>query len=198
MIFDDVNAYPLSWPVTWKRTDSNRRSDSRFADHSLARARGLVLDEVRMLKGRNIIISTNVVLRIDGLPRSGQRAPADPGVAVYFVLNGKPKVLACDKWRLIEDNLWAIGKHIEALRGQDRWGVGTMEQAFMGYEALPAAASTWWETLGVERTASAEEIQAAYRQKVKIAHPDAGGNQNDFIRIQNAWEQAREEKGDEG
>lgn len=193
MIFDGINAYPLSWPATWKRTAAYQRKNAQFADRSLAKARDFVLDQIRLLKGRDVIVSTNVQLRNDGLPRSGQKAPADPGVAVYFVLNGQPKVLACDKWYTVEDNLWAVGKHIEAIRGQQRWGVGTVDQAFMGYDALPAPKTAWWEVLGVERDANLEEIQSAYRQRAKETHPDAGGNREDFERIQTAWEAALRE-----
>jgi hypothetical protein len=194
MSFDGVNAYPLSWPVGWKRTLAYQRKNSTFAERSLAKARDFVLSEVRLLKGRNVVISTNVILRLDGLPKSGQKAPVDPGAAVYFNLNGQPKVLACDKWRSVEDNLWAIGKHIEAIRGQERWGVGTIDQAFMGYEALPAPKVGWWEVLGVDQNASIEEVQTAYRNKAKTAHPDAGGNNDEFLRIQAAWEAAKKER----
>lgn len=192
MIFDGVNAYPLSWPFGWVRTLDYRRRVSQFAERSLATAREFVLDELRLLRGSNIVLSTNIVLRLDGLPRSGKRTPTDPGVAVYFTLKGLPKVLACDKWTTVEDNLWAIGKHIEAIRGQDRWGVGTLDQAFRGYDALPAPKTAWWEVLGVDQHASQEVILAAYRNKVKIAHPDAGGSQGEFIKIQAAFEASRE------
>jgi hypothetical protein len=111
------------------------------------------------------------------------------------VLSGHPRVLACDRWYQVVDNLWAIGKHIEALRGQQRWGVGTVEQAFAGYDALPAPKTAWWEILGVDQNASLEEIQTAYRRKAKETHPDAGGSQEEFLRVQAAWEAARKAKG---
>lgn len=194
-MFEGVNAYPLSWPVMWPRTSSYQRKNAAFADRSLAKARDFVLDELRLLKARNPIISTNIILRQDGLPRSGQKGPADPGVAVYFVLNGKAKVLACDKWYTVEDNLWAIGKHIESLRGQQRWGVGTVDQAFTGYDALPAPKSAWWVVLGVSQDADEEIVKSAYRSKVKQHHPDTGGSDEEFMIIQSAWDAACLERG---
>lgn len=40
--------------------------------------------------------------------------------------------------------------------------------------------------LGVSPTATAAEIKAAARRGQKKHHPDAGGNQDDFVRVQNA------------
>lgn len=37
-----------------------------------------------------------------------------------------------------------------------------------------------YETLGVDRTASTADIRRAYRSRAKKAHPDAGGNPDDF------------------
>jgi len=48
-------------------------------------------------------------------------------------------------------------------------------------------------TLGLEpgRDYSLDEIKKAYRQRVKKVHPDAGGSQNEFIAVQNAYEWLR-------
>lgn len=192
---EGVDAYPLTWPTGWPRTLYHRRQLARFADRSLAKARDFVLNELRLLGARNVVLSTNVALRRDGLPKSGQGRPDDPGAAVYFVLNGKPRVLACDKWTQVEDNLWAIGLHIESIRGQQRWGVGTLDQAFSGYAALPEPSMSWWDVLGVNRDASKDTVQAAYRRLAKQNHPDVGGDKDQFIRVQTAWERARKERG---
>lgn len=192
-MFDGINNFPLTWPMTWPRTEAWKRKNAQFADRSIAKAVDKVLDELRMLNARDIIISTNLQLRQDGLPRSAQKRPGDPGVAVYFTIKSAPRVLACDKWFLVEDNLWAIAKHIEALRGQQRWGVGSIDQAFAGYPALPAG--NWWEWLGVDRGAREDEIRTAFRTLAKNYHPDVGGNQEDFLKIQAAFDQAIKEKG---
>lgn len=151
-------------------------------------------NEVDRLGARNSILSTNVRLRLDGLPYSNQSQPDDRGAAVYFELKGKPVSLACDRWDRVEDNIWAIVKHIEALRGQDRWGVGNIEQAFRGYLALPerSSGSSWWEVLGVPVNASEDQVKEAYRWLARKHHPDAGGDTDTFCRIQEAFRQARQ------
>lgn len=154
--------------------------------------RGLA-GELARLGARKEVLSTNVKLRLDGLPYSNQAQPDDVGAAVYFELKGKPVSLACDKWNRVECNIWAIVKHIEAIRGQERWGVGSVEQAFRGYMALPAPGQSsgiqWWSVLGVPINASADQVKDAYRVLVAKHHPDKGGDVEMFHRVQEAWRQ---------
>lgn len=127
----------------------------------------------------NVIISSNIPLRRDGLPRANCPRVQDAGVAVYFRLKDEARVLACDKWDRPEHNLWAIAKHIAAMRGMDRWGVGSLDQAFQGYKALPETGSKD-RALGVlgltTMPTKVAVIQDAFRQKSKEVHPDRGGN----------------------
>ena len=153
--------------------------------------RRALANELSRLGAKKVVLSTNVKLRLDGNPYAGQPQPADTGAAVYFDLKGKAVSLACDKWRRVEDNIWAIVKHIEAIRGQERWGVGSVEQSFRGYMALPAIGQTsglqWWNVLGVPVNASAEQVREAYQILVKKHHPDRGGDVERFHRVQEAW-----------
>ena len=188
--FGNMTAFPLTWPIQQART--KRRGESRFKyGRSIYQAVEEVLNQVRMLDGKECAISSNLRIKQDGRPYSSQSAPGDPGVAIYFLVGKKPVVFACDKWSKVEDNLWAVAKHLEAMRGQERWGVGTREQAFTGYLALPAP-EPWWRILDVEPEASPEEIQAAYRMLAKETHPDMGGDAGAFDRVRKAYEQAQE------
>jgi len=122
-----------------------------------------------------VIVSTNVAVRRDGLPYARQRTPEDPGAAVYFKLESVPEglVLACDRWLRVEDNIAAVAAHIGALRGIDRWGVGSVRQAFAGYKRLTAgdAPTPWWEVLGIDRQAPAVAVKQAYKELAKLHHP---------------------------
>jgi len=45
-----------------------------------------------------------------------------------------------------------------------------------------------YEELGIKKSASKSEIKSSYRSLVKKHHPDAGGEKERFLAIQNAWE----------
>jgi len=192
---DNITNYPLSWPIGWKRTAFQSRS--QFGAHSIFGTVNNLHAEVRRMGGREIIISTNLRVRQDGIPYSNQRQPDDPGVAVYFTWKQKPIVFACDRWKTVEENLWAIVKHLESLRGQERWGVGSLDQAFAGYAALPAAGQTsgesWWTVLGVPMNSTIDVAQEAFRALAKQHHPDRNGDPAQFLRITKAWNQAQTE-----
>lgn len=144
-----------------------------------------------MLGAQSEVLSTNISLGIRGMPRSNEE-PTDPGAAVYFTLKGHPRALACDKWDRVADNIAAIAMHIEAIRAVDRYGVGTMEQAFAGYAALPATAEDWWVVLEVERTATRAQVEDAYRRLAKRYHPDmSDGDETIMARVNAALAVAR-------
>ena len=173
-------AFPLQWPVDKPR--NRRPTRSRF-NVTFVSARDGLLEEIRMLKGTLPVISTNIELRRDGLPYAGRAEPNDSGVAVYFQLGNRPMCFACDRWDCVKDNMQAIRHTIAALRGIDRWGSGDMvEQAFRGFVALPPA-STPHVILGVDANAGRAEVERAFRSKVKQAHPDCGGSNEQMTEL---------------
>lgn len=194
--------YPLHYPIGWERTRFRKKSSfNPDGTRTFAQARDTLLRELRLLGASKVTLSTNIPLRQDGLPYSRYSQPTDPGVAVYFELNKKPMVLACDQWDKVIDNVWAISKHIEAMRGQQRWGVGSLEQAFRGYEALlpppkeERPGEGWWSVLQVPSTATPQEVEAAFRRLAMYYHPDnkETGNQQMIALINQAIAEARQE-----
>ncbi len=174
-----TDAFPLQWPAGWPRTPSHRRQPSKFKPGSMVAETQDLIGELKRLGARGMVLSTNVELRQDGLPYSNRRRPDDPGVAVYFTYEKRQQCIPCDRWSTVEENLRAVWKSIEALRSLERWGAKSfVDAAFTGFAALPApgAARAWWEVLGVSQHATADQINAAWRQKAKEAHSDLGGS----------------------
>ena len=195
----DIEAFPLQWPIGWPHTDPARRQRSRF-DTSLAAARDGIVEELRLMGSprHRVVISTNVELRRDGLPYANRRQPDDPGAAVYFLRGGKQQCIACDRWDRVEDNLQAIRKTIDALRGLERWGSSAIvDAAFQGFAALPSGddATGWWTVLGVARDAPLDIVKQTYRARLMATHPDRGGDVEQYHRLQTAWKQFIAERG---
>lgn len=218
-----AEAYPLYWPNGWPRTPTHKRARATFASHSTQKVEvrdpvsGIVReqrsttqsaltiygamrrlsDQLDKLGATGILVSTNVELRLDGQPRSNRTPPADSGVAVYFKLKGHDRVLACDKWDRVPDNIAAIAGHIDAIRRQDRYGVGTLEQAFAGYAALPApgqhARRHWRQVLMLNPTDGLAAAELSYRSLAKESHADAGGSHERMVELNAAIADARKE-----
>lgn len=197
-------ATPLTWPVGRPRTRERKRarfgtrtqSDGGYRqsrEMTIAGGMNRLRDELDLLGAEDTVVTTNLPVRKDGLPLSSAREPSDPGVSVYFRLEGNAHCLACDRWDRVADNLAAVAAHIFAIRGQSRWGVGDLAQAFAGYRALPAmdAIKPWWERLGCkEPPATAAEAKAKWLTLAAKYHPDKGGCQDQAADINSAWRDA--------
>ncbi len=83
--------------------------------------------------------------------------------------------------------------HIRALRAIERYGIGTLAQAFRGYVALAPTEYDWRLVLGVKETATLADVEAAFLVLAKQHHPDAGGRHDDMTRLTAARDRARVE-----
>ena len=190
--------YPLAWPAGWKRTQNPGRS--KF-DTSMERSTRGLLDEIRKLGGRLPVISSNAQYRLDGMPYARQGRIDDTGVAVYFERKGKPVVFACDAYWTLHENIHAIAKTIEALRGIERWGASDMlERAFTGFAALPAPIAAgikrhWRDALGFQPDAHVTQQTLADRYRILASanHPDRGGDAAKMAEINQARDEALKE-----
>lgn len=185
-----IEAYPLAWPDGWPRRDSSRRTGSRY-EVSFLRARDELARQLKLAGARHPVISTNVPLRRDGLPLANMAEPKDPGVAVYWDdRKGKARVIACDCWRTVRENLRAVGLTIEALRTIERTGASELlERAYSGFARLPAAPDCW-SVLGLSKGTPTERVSDRYRELARQHHPDRGGNAETMSRINAAYQEA--------
>jgi DnaJ-like protein len=192
MIEQEKTSYPLCWPAGRARVLRHQRRVAKF-ETGFTKVRDSLVKEIHLLGGKDLILSTNVQLKRDGMPYANWKTPDDNGAAVYFKRKGKELCFACDCWVKLTDNLHAINLTIGALRGIARWGTGDMmEAAFTGFMALPApgqsSGDSPWTILGVAVNATEEQISEAYRTLAKKAHPDAGGSHEAFNRIKTAYD----------
>lgn len=193
-------AFPLSWPDGWKRKQSSFRTSAQFKKYqqrlSVADAVQRLLRELDLMgiPDWNVIISTNVPLRLDGMPRS-DKEPVDPGAAVYWKKSDRQpmRCMAIDRYTRVADNLAAIAATLEAMRAIERHGGGTiLERAFLGFAALPERATQHWrEVLGIEGTPTLSKIEDRFRALAQVHHPDKGGDRNKFEEIVQARDAAR-------
>lgn len=207
--------YPLQWPAGWKRTPASSRTAGRFNkkrtenvryrdgtsrswqrtdDVTIGEATQRLLAELERMgvPEDDVVISSNLQLRLDGLPRSGQAQPADPGVAVYWRDGRQDRCMAIDLYTKVEQNIAALAATIDAMRAIERHGgAAILDRAFTGFTALPAPivagmARPWWEVLGVARDANRDQINTAYRRLASEAHPDKGGTAERMAEINRA------------
>lgn len=191
-----TQAYPLHWPLGLPRTTS--RTSSRFST-TVHQAVNNVMDELRRFgndssrRVTDIVISANVTL--------ADQRPKDPGIAVYFRWDNIDCCIAVDRYTKAEENLQAIAKVIDAERTKLRHGgLNIVRASFRGYAALPPPkgpdgqlAKPWWMELGFNEVPTVADAEGRYRELVKSAHPDRGGDAARFNVLTDAIRQAREE-----
>lgn len=144
---------------------------------------------------------TDREIRRDGLPRSDAR-PQSPRVRLSFNHPALGSLqYPCDTYGDYRDNLRAIAKTLEAQRAMDRYGATRLNQQYAGWKALPSG-RTIEQAMTVEAAAafivtlcggattliisSASYYQHAYRRAAKATHPDTGGDESEFKRLQEA------------
>ena len=198
-----ATAFPLQWPDSWPRTAVMARRRAAYKVTS-GRAVDDLMESLRKLRAKSIVVSTNIETKRDGAPYANQKHIVDdPGVAVYWV---DPKlgerVIACDRWVGVYDNVRAVWMALEALRAIERAGATQiLERAFSAFGALPApkaeARRPWWEVLDIPvdfaRSISPMMLDARFLELAAIRHPDKlnTGSKEAFQELQAAYEEAK-------
>jgi hypothetical protein len=203
-----IQAFPLQWPVGWPRHNGPHK-DAAFrtgagkyrSSHSRSLSVSDGVDRVRVALQRmnvsdyNLIISTNVPLRMDGFPRSNLPEPSDSGAAVYWKDRNSDTrhCMAIDQYFRVADNLAAIAATLEALRAVERYGgAKIVDRAFTGFTALPPGRS-WREFFGFKegQPVTRDQLELAYRTARSAAHPDKGGSSEAFQAVEAAYAEAQ-------
>jgi hypothetical protein len=156
-------------------------------------------------KELNYLGATNVIFQVamrwdqirnDGRPKAGQKA-SHPGVIISFDSKKVgPCSFPCDTYDSYEHNIHAIALALGALRAVDRYGVTKRAEQYKGWKALPEHSDTTRDAaLLLERLTGYHEDQIiqrpdireeAYKLACRKAHPDTGGNHEQFVKVQEA------------
>lgn len=196
MADNDNPHYPLRWPAGWPRTPVDERRPHSSYKASAEKTRRGINDEIRKLGGSDPVLCSNVAVRQDGTPYADQsrRKITDPGVACYFQMKGKTKVMARDAFARPEDNIRDIYLALRDMRSLELHGGSMMvDRAFEGFTALPPPESHW-KILDMAENGqkTRDAIMAAFKFAAQKAQ---AGNAGDLDRLVKARDAALVEIG---
>jgi hypothetical protein len=125
------------------------------------------------------------------------------GASLEISLGNTKAFLACDKWRNLAQNLYALHLAIRHVRLFEEWGIATSEYMLTPFDLRTHHATghshessthspaenvpDWMDHLGLGRTATLADANAVYRQRAKTA----AENEEAMIKLNQAIEQAR-------
>lgn len=149
-------SYPLSWPGDRPRTRPGRRNAGRFATRTTVLGRGpttldisfdqaaeRVRNELKLLQISDYVLSTNVPPAKSGASMKDRLYPKDPGVCLYFEIDGRPHAVPCDSYNRVEQNVAAIASHLASTRAIARYGVADL-RAMLLFAVVPSGAGDDW------------------------------------------------------
>ena len=159
--------------------------------------------ELGLLRASDVVIQIETTLdqiRNDGWPRSDARVTG-PRVAVSFTSKHGPLAYYCDDCLMWQHNLRCIAMTLERLRMAEMYGVTKRGEQYQGFKSLPAGIQVG-DGMNMDEAArfiatlvrcderdivrSPGTFRLAYRDAVKIAHPDAGGDSTKWHELQRA------------
>lgn len=189
----------------WPTEKSKRRVKSPFGV-TFARMLNDLERELKHLGAKEIVVQAHLrrdQIRNDGWPRSGER-PSEPGIILSFIKRGGEEIsFPCDTYLSWESNLRAISLTLTALRSIDRYGVTQRAEQYKGWAKLPPAsdrmsakdAIAFIQLYSGIAPTTPDSLVEAYRRAARALHPDAGGNQNQFILLGKAQAALKAEYG---
>jgi hypothetical protein len=192
-----IEEWPGELRNPWERKGSAFKADW---DATLK----LLTRELDYLDAVDIVMETahpGSALRLDGTVRASGANPDHPGVIISFGSKFGPLRYFSDAFPLWRANVRAIALGLEHLRTLERYGISGRGEQYTGFAKLTAAKLAMTpdrarvviaERAGFSKTALAgaedEQIVALFRMAAKRAHPDAGGNREQWDELVEAAE----------
>jgi len=194
----DTTDSRIDWPTGWTRTPpGDRQRDSKYST-SLSKAFRDLETELDRIGVDSYRYSFDAQQRKTDQRPYTRANPDDPGFVLRWKMDGAEYAVACDHYTSLRGNVRTIGLYLQEKRRMENRPVETGESEFANARLPPADEDTdavvageppAHTILGVDRDASPEKIRAAYRERVKETHPDQGGDEAEYQRVQEAREE---------
>lgn len=192
--------HPLRVPKGWDTTPQVHRNFSNGfkPDLTLKDALQYLVEEINLFGAQHVVVYSDV----DNLnnERLRRRIGQETGICVQITVHDEKYNLFCDRWQLIEHNIYALHLVMRNLKNNEKWGVGDLKRIMRGYQDLSASnaktqsASTmntteWMAALGLGPTATVEDADAVYRRRAK----SLADNPEALLQLNQAIEIARQQ-----
>jgi hypothetical protein len=200
----------VEWPdELGDRTPAKNRERGQF-QVSLARAFRDLEKELDWLGAEDLDYRFDAPQRQKDKRPYSDSSPDDPAFVLEFWNDGKRHMVGCDRYPSLRSNVREVGLYIHEKRmmqqRETRTAAGEFENlrlppAENGDSATPLGDGSAddplddagpFEYLGLDESASEDEIREAFRERAKHVHPDMGGDEGRFTRLKNARDEALE------
>lgn len=193
-------ALPPVWPGR-KRAAGWRPKPAPFKVQAWDRIQKEMQREVAQVNGKDLTLAIDVRspgdFRFDGGIRADARPTTSRIVVSFTRPDGRRLVFPADAYGYWQHNVWGIRLSLEALRSVDRHGVTSGDLQYEGFAQITSSSSAMTPAEAFKVIAGLSGIEEAalaypsvFASAVKLArskaHPDAGGSQESFQRLEEA------------
>jgi hypothetical protein len=171
---------PIEWPSFIPLTERlHRTSNPQFSMTMTERdAIGYLQDEINQTSAiTSAKLYTNAENMMSTQPTT--YISREPGAAVRVKIEGKNYAIACDRWMMLQHNIYALHLAIRQFRKMHESGLGALpllmagfnEQNAQGQSASGASEENWYQVLELHSSSTLDDANNAYREKAKSLGP---------------------------
>lgn len=191
------------WPEGLGRSEHRTRT-SRFKVSNGKATRDLKAEIGRLDPDDWRVYTGNQHTEASGLPLADAN-PDDPGFALKWTRDGDAHAVGCDRYTSLFDNVREVYLWLRETRKRSDRPVQTGSSSFAAAKLPPGEDSEHetevvvedpYDVLGIGEGQPLPVIESRYEYRRKHAHPDQDGTNEEFIRVQKAWEQIQDERGE--
>jgi hypothetical protein len=185
---------PVQFPDNWVR-NSNGVINRQFASNlSIKQVIQYLTDELLEWNVDNATLYSNFENIDNDFKR--QKKGNSEGVSVKFNLGGADIFIACDKWALINQNIYGLSQTLRNINLIVESGTADLTKMLNCFNQAEKRASSvnhtpnnpeWLQKLGLGETATLSDANAVYRSRAKLLQHD----EEAFLALNQAIEQAR-------